>query len=283
MKLSIITINRNDKAGLMETVKSVLDQTSRKELEYIVVDGASTDGSVQVLEENDDRIDQWISEPDKGIYNAMNKGVLMANGDYLLFLNSGDVLHNDKVIERILPVLQKEDLITGKMLYRGKNRYSQADNPISLLYFYQSSLPHDATFIRRQLLIDTPYDETLRIVSDWKFFVQSVIIQSCSYRIIDDVISDFDTHGISAKNRDLCQQERERTLRELFPPRVLMDYLRFTKGGGYQDSDYDRFYVKIRDYQYGRVFYNLNVRIMRLVSRFNKRARFAREFPLIKK
>ena len=283
MKLSIITINWNDAEGLRMTVGSVLGQTARDEVEYIVVDGASTDGSADVLKEFDGQIDRWVSEADKGIYNAMNKGVRMATGDYLLFLNSGDILFDTGVVAGILPELHDEDIITGKMLYRGKGRFSQAEAPLTLLYFYQGSLPHDATFIRRQLLIDTPYDESLRIVSDWKFFVEAIVLKGCSYRIVDNVISDFDTHGISATNRDLCQKEREKALKELFPPRVLEDYLRFVKGGGYQDTDYDRFYIKLRDYQYGRVLYNLNVRIMHLVARFNKRAAWAKDFQTKKK
>lgn len=284
MKLSIITINWNDEAGLRKTIESVLGQTARKELEYIVIDGASTDGSPQVLEEYGDRIDRWVSEPDSGIYNAMNKGVRMSTGEYLLFMNSGDTLYNSTVVETLLPELESgEDIVTGKMLYSGKGRYSQADDPITLLFLYQSSLPHDATFIRRQLLIDTPYDESLRIASDWKFFVQVIVQQNCSYKIVDHVVSEFDTHGISAKNRDLCKQERDKALDELFPPRVLADYFRFTKGEGYQGSEYDRFYVKLRDYQYGRVLYNLNVWIMHIVARFNKKAQWAENYQIRRK
>ncbi len=281
MKLSVITINWNDEAGLRKTVESVLGQTARKELEYIVVDGASTDGSAQALKEYGERIDRWVSEPDNGIYNAMNKGVRMATGDYLLFLNSGDTLFNMSVVETMLPELESgEDIVTGKMLYRGKGRYSQADDPITLLYLYHGSLPHDASFIRRQLLIDTPYDESLRISSDWKFFVQAIVQQGCSYKIVDHVVSEFDTHGISATNRELCKQEREKVLKELFPSRLLLDYLRFTKGGGYQDTDYDRFFVKLRDYKAKRSVYTLGVFIMRIASVFKKSFRWARSFPL---
>ena len=281
MKLSIITINWNDEAGLRKTVESVLGQTARKELEYIVVDGASTDGSAQALEEYGGRIDRWVSEPDKGIYNAMNKGVRMSTGEYLLFMNSGDTLYDENVVKTLLPELESgEDIVTGKMLYSGKNRYSQADDPISLLYLYQSSLPHDATFIRRRLLEETPYDESLRIASDWKFFVQVIVQQGCSYKIVDHVVSEFDTHGISATNRDLCKQEREKAIKELFPPRVLVDYLRFTKGGGYQDTEYDRFYLKLREYHYGFRLYSLNVFLVRVLSLFKKSAKFAKSFPL---
>ncbi len=281
MKLSIITINWNNQEGLRKTIESVLGQSARDQLEYIVVDGASTDGSAQLLEEYGERIDRWVSEPDSGIYNAMNKGVRMATGKYLLFLNSGDTLYDNKVVETMLPEFESgEDLMTGKMLYSGKNRYSQADNPISFLYLYKSSLPHDATFIRRQLLEVTPYDESLRIASDWKFFLQVIIQQGCSYKIVDHIISEFDTHGISATNRDLCKQEREKVLKELFPARVLIDYLQFTKGGGYQDTDYDRFYIKLKEYHYGYRIYSVNVLLVRFLSLFKKSAKFASSFPV---
>lgn len=281
MKLSVITINRNNVIGLRETIESVLNQTARDELEYIVIDGASTDGSAQLLETYDGRVDGWISESDTGIYNAMNKGVRMSTGEYLLFLNSGDTLFDKDVVKILLPELESgEDIVTGKMLYSGKNRYSQADNPISLLFLYQSSLPHDATFIRRRLLEKTPYDESLRIASDWKFFVQVIVQQGCSYRIVDHVISEFDTHGISATNRDLCKQERDKAIKELFPSRVLVDYLRFTKGGGYQDTEYDRFYLKLREYHYGYRIYSLNVFLVRILSIFKKSAKFAKSFPI---
>jgi len=278
MKLSIITINWNNREGLEKTLRSVAAQTCR-DFEYIVVDGGSTDGSADLLPRPEFRITKWVSEKDSGIYNAMNKGVRMASGEYLLFLNSGDNLYDEGVIAGILPTLFDDDLITGKMLYSGKGRYSQAEEPLSLLYFYQSSLPHDATFIRRSLLLKTPYDETLRIVSDWKFFVQAVVLQGCSCRIVDNVISEFDTHGISATNRDLCQQEREKTLSELFPPRVLVDYLRFTKGGGYQDTDYDKFFVKLRNYKARRFIYALDHFVLRIVALWKKTFRWVRNFP----
>lgn len=278
MKLSIITINWNNRDGLEKTLKSVAGQTSQ-DFEYIVVDGGSTDGSADLLPRPEFRITKWVSERDSGIYNAMNKGVRMASGEYLLFLNSGDNLLDEHVIKGILPELHNEDLITGKMLYSGKGRYFQAEGPLTLLYFYQRSLPHDATFIRRQLLLDTPYDEGLRIVSDWKFFTQAIVLKKSSYRIIDNAISEFDTNGISAKNRDLCQQERDKSLRELFPPRVLEDYFRFTKGGGYQDTDYDRFFVKLRDYNARRGIYALDTFILRVTSLLKKSLRWVRVFP----
>ena len=87
MKLSIITVNRNNKDGLEKTIRSVIRQTSH-DYEYIIIDGASTDGSPEIIRNYEENITYWISEPDTGIYNAMNKGIRKAQGDYCLFLNS---------------------------------------------------------------------------------------------------------------------------------------------------------------------------------------------------
>lgn len=281
MKLSIITINWNNREGLRKTIESVLGQTAREQFEYVVVDGASTDGGKEMLEnEYADRIDKWISEPDKGIYNAMNKGVRMASGEYCVVLNSGDVYHENHTIGDVLPFLHDEDMVIGKMRFMSTGLLMQAPNPISLLGLHERSIPHNAAFVKRDLLLRFPFDENFRIVSDWKFFVQSLILHNASYRLIDMIVTDFDCGGVSARNRDVCGEERHAILKDLFPERVLQDYYQFTKGTGYTGSDYDRFYVKLRNYRAGERIYALNVRIMRILSRFKKSARWARDYPI---
>ena len=280
MKLSIITINWNNREGLRETIDSVLSQTARNQLEYIVVDGGAQDGSKEMLEAvYNDNIDKWVSELDSGIYNAMNKGVQMASGDYCLFLNSGDVLHGSNAIADVINDIQGEDLIIGKTVMLGEGSFMTAKEPITLLSLYENSIPHNATFIKRQLLIDHPYDEKFRIVSDWKFFVETIILHTSSYRIIDNVIADFDCTGLSSKNRDWCQEERQIVFKELFPSRVMLDYFQFRKGSGYTDSEYDRFFVKLRDYRLGKLLYSVDVMVVRFIGLFKKNARWARRFP----
>ena len=109
-KLTIITINYNNLEGLKRTVESVLNQTWQ-EFEYIVIDGGSNDGSAEYIESQSEHIDYWVSEPDKGIYNAMNKGIAKARGEYLLFLNSGDHLYSAKVLEENYGKIADFDLI----------------------------------------------------------------------------------------------------------------------------------------------------------------------------
>ena len=279
MKLSIITINYNNKDGLEKTVESVLCQSAREDFEYIIVDGASTDGGVEVLNKYGGECSRVISEPDSGIYNAMNKGVRVAGGDYLLFLNSGDTLYSENTISVILPKLTGDDLVIGRIMKIPGNVLSDSGMKLSLFHFIDKSLPHQATFIRRELLLATPYDEKYRIVSDWKFFVQAVVLGNSSYRYIDDIISYYDCNGLSSMNRDESFVERDKVLQELFPERVLLDYRRFMDGQGYEDTTYDKFYIKLRDYKYGRVLYSLNVLILKIVSLVMPGARFVRFFP----
>lgn len=279
MKLSIITINYNNASGLEATVKSVLSQTCYDQIEYVVVDGASSDGSRAVLESNDGRITKWVSEPDHGIYNAMNKGVGMSAGDYCLFLNSGDVLHGESAIGQILPQLDGTDFVIGKVLFLNSGDTSDISEPLTMNRFYKGSIPHPATFIKREWLLKYPYDENLRIVSDWKFFIQALIIDNAPYKFVDAVVTDFDCEGISGTNLNLVHDEREKVLKELLPQRVAIDYLQFNKGAGYSDTTYDRFFVRLRDFKYAKVIYSIDVAIMKVVAVFRKGARFVREFP----
>lgn len=111
-QLSIITINRNDAQGLEKTLESIWKKQSFKDFEHIIIDGASTDNSINIIKKYASHLSYWVSEPDKGIYNAMNKGIIKAKGNYLLFLNSGDWLENDilarvfkKISQKILSML----------------------------------------------------------------------------------------------------------------------------------------------------------------------------------
>lgn len=225
MRYSIITINYNDKEGLSRTIKSVINQTS-KDFEYIVIDGGSTDGSVDIIKQNADHINYWVSEKDKGVYNAMNKGVAQAHGDYLIFMNSGDCFHSSDIL--FIVAKYQEDIILGKV-YKGKcpipSGHHRAD--ITLIDLMRGSLPHQAMFIKKELLIKHPYDENYKIVSDWKFCLEAMIIDNCSFRNIDIVIADYDTSGISTNSNGLLPKEKEIIKKEVFPPRIISDYQRF--------------------------------------------------------
>ena len=278
MKLSIITINWNNREGLRQTMDNVLSQTARDQFEYIVVDGGANDGSGEMLKQTyEGRLDKWTSQPIKPIYRKMNMGVQMATGDYCLFLNSGDALNDSDVVKDVLPYLDgSHDLIIGT-IFEGEHR-TRVPDIITYLWMYKASIPHSAAFIRRELLISHPYDEELLIVSDWKFFLQVLILDNASYRLIDRDIAYFDQTGISSTKPLLVEEERRKVLDNLIPPRITLDYLQYTQGTGYQNTDYDRFYIKMRRYRYGKVMYRLNVLTMRFIAIFRKGARFARDF-----
>ena len=303
MKLSIITINYNNAEGLRKTLASVAAQTYR-DIEHIIIDGGSTDGSVDIIREYENTIKRsvtinqstiqvkWVSEPDMGIYNAMNKGVEIALGkrvvdtfnrstlcgdknkgieialgkrivnadhttssnslndnrstlnesqsDYIQILNSGDILASPDVTERMMnalhsfirstlndkidvPILYgnmiKKDYITGKIL--GKSREVE----YSLRQYFSSTMNHDCCYFRRDLFETYGlYDESLKIVSDWKWFLQAIGLGKVKPVYVDIDVTIFDASGISETNLALRNQERRQVLEELLPPAILADY-----------------------------------------------------------
>ena len=215
-------------------MQSVLNQTC-KDFEYVVVDGASTDGSVDVIrrfsQQFGDRI-KWISEPDKGIYNAMNKGIRMASGDYLEFLNSGDCLVASDVVGEMYRALEENgypSILYGNMLKdlpKGVIRdKSFAGQKMTFLGFFTGTLNHSPAYIRRELFDKYgQYDESLRIVSDWKWYMQAIIFGSEKPVYTDLDVTLFDMNGISETNKELDRTERSKVLTELIPDTFLADY-----------------------------------------------------------
>jgi glycosyltransferase involved in cell wall biosynthesis len=225
MLFSIITINYNNCEGLRQTIDSVVSQTYH-EYEYIVIDGGSTDESVNIIKSFSDKIDYWVSEKDRGIYHAMNKGVAHAHGEYCIFMNSGDCLYDDKVLGRLADTDFQEDIVVGKLISdtSGQILFTPPIDKISLYYLYSGTVPHQSSFIRTELLRKIPYDESLKIVSDWKFFVQAIILSNCSVRYVDVFVAKFDMEGISTSNPERMWKEKEQVISSMFPPRVLADY-----------------------------------------------------------
>lgn len=223
MKYSIITINYNNKDGLKKTIQSVLGQTYH-DYEFIIIDGGSTDGSVEVIKQNADHIDYWVSEPDGGRYPAMNKGIKQAKGDYLNFMNSGDTFHSSTVLEDISKMNLTEDIITGG-IYDSEKDVSHIIKPqeVTLLTMFKNTFNHQATFIKKELFDKRLYDEDYVIQSDAKFNYQSIIYDNCSIRIIDYIVANYDFNGISS-NLALVDKEWDLLLTELFPKRILQDY-----------------------------------------------------------
>ena len=221
-KISIITINYNDKTGLGKTINSILNQTYTN-YEFIVIDGGSTDGSKELIEEQKDHINYWVSEQDKGIYNAMNKGIKAATSDFVIFMNSGDVFHNEKVLETIENQLTNEyDIYYGDCYRITPNATKRWSFPEKLSYsfFHSSSLSHQSAIVRRKLFQNFfMYSEDFKIVSDWEFFIYAICKMNVPYKHLNAIISDFDFTGISSnkKNKALDKEEREVVFQKHFP------------------------------------------------------------------
>ena len=239
MKLSIVTINYNNAEGLRRTLASVAAQTYRG-IEHIVVDGASADGSVNVIRDYDalnsssenPLVVSWSSEPDNGIYNAMNKGIKRASGDYIQILNSGDILASDDVVEKMLAALEvngNPDFLYGNMV---KKDYSSGTVvgksgkvEHSLRQYYSSTMNHDCCYISRRLYEKYGlYDESLKIVSDWKWFLQAIGMGDVRPVYVDIDVTIFDASGISETSMELRDRERRRVLEETLSSAVLNDY-----------------------------------------------------------
>lgn len=228
MKLSIITINFNDHEGLDKTIQSVINQTY-KDFEYIVIDGASTDGSVDVIKKYADRLTHWVSEPDTGIYNAMNKGTRLAQGEYCLYLNSGDFLATENVLDELFENSFSEDIVSCTCLNFDEHNKILEIPPkqLSLFTFVGGSLPHPTSLIKRDLINRLGgYNESFRIISDWCFFLDAAIVYNCSYKTCDIVLAYFNRWGISTTSSKLEQKEAEEYLKMRFP-RVMNDYVVF--------------------------------------------------------
>jgi len=209
MKLSVITINFNNRNGLEKTILSIINQTYNS-IEYIVIDGGSTDGSVEIIKQYAPEIDYWISERDAGIYNAMNKGIVKATGDYLLFMNSGDSLVDCFVLEKFTSFEFSEDIVYGNVYFTGGSEKSAWCPPAKLTFnhFVENSIPHQASFIKRKLFNTVGlYDEQLKISSDWKFFLDAIIKFKCTYKKVELYIADFDVNGLS-NNSALVESEK---------------------------------------------------------------------------
>ncbi len=245
MQLSIITINYNNAQGLKKTLESVASQTC-KDFEHVIIDGGSTDGSKEIIEEYANVAPysvSWVSEKDNGIYNAMNKGIKRALGEYIQILNSGDCLASGDVMERMFNALNEVNakesenvpILYGNMLKDygngnvnrdtcGSNNYT----PSSFLYFYKGTLNHDCAYIRRDLFDKYGYyNEQMKICSDWEWYVRAIIIGGEKTYYTDINVTIFDMNGVSESggvNNDVIQKERREYLESILYPSVLKDY-----------------------------------------------------------
>jgi glycosyltransferase involved in cell wall biosynthesis len=234
MKLSIITINWNNASGLKKTMESVINQ-SCQEFEYLIIDGGSTDGSVDVIKKFEGFPNlQWVSEKDNGIYNAMNKGIRLSKGDYIQFLNSGDSFVDKDVVKKILEEIENNgypDILVGNLLedYGTKRlRETHGNRNPDLWFFFSRSIHHNSSFMKRNLFEEYGvYDENLRISSDWKWFLYVVGIKKIKPVFVNVDVVLFNMEGVSVTNQDRLLNERMQVLNELVDPNLIDVFLRY--------------------------------------------------------
>lgn len=265
--ISIITINYNNANGLKDTISSVLAQ-DYKNIEYIIIDGASSDHSKEIIEAHEEHVSYWLSEPDNGVYNAMNKGIKAAKGDYLLFLNSGDTFVDSSILSNVAPLfVSQKDIYYGNLQITTKDGRQNVAFPeqLTFLYFFENSLPHPATFIKRSLFETVfYYNETYRIVSDWEFFMVAICKQEASYEHFSIEVSVFGLDGMSCQpeNRERISEERNHCIQKHFPL-FYEDYKEFLSLKKISQSNRFQGLLALEKSQRGRKLASLMLRLVK--------------------
>jgi len=219
-KLSIITINLNNVIGLRKTINSVLSQNYTN-YEYIIIDGGSFDGSRELIEHNSTRINFWVSERDNGIYNAMNKGISFASGEYIQFLNSGDVFFNNDSLFNLFANNFDADIVYTDFEDLSSHKLYKMPANLTFRFFYKQSLNHQATIIKRYLFQKNGgYNEETPIIADWEFFTKSIVLNNSTTEYIPLTFISSDTENSVShdqKNFTIIQHYRKTILERDFP------------------------------------------------------------------
>jgi len=259
-KLSIITINYNDAGGLIKTIESLLKQTFN-DFEFLIIDGGSTDGSKEIIEQSLVKLAYWVSEKDNGVYHAMNKGIVKATGEYIYFLNSGDYLENADVLKNIFAAGNNEDIIYGDIIldFKEASYTKTCPDKLSFSFFIKNALPHQSTFIRRQLFSDFGlHNEKLKIVADWEFLMNAICKYQVSYKHVPFVVAVFNTQGICSReeNYPIMNAEKKEVLTKHYAA-FMEDYNRMQVNAGELKNIHNSRVWKFRNYLTGLSVYKL--------------------------
>lgn len=217
-KVSIITINYNNLEGLKKTRDSIVCQTYDN-YEWIVIDGGSTDGAKEFLQEHTGELVFWCSEKDRGVYDAQNKGTLHASGEYCIYMNSGDSFYDEYVLEKVFCKVYNEDVLYGdwvRVFPNGKKRYIEPGKDADYAFFFVDNICHQAMFIKTSLIKESPYDESYRLYADWAKWTEFAY-KGKTFKYIHQRICYFMMDGISAENEKNNERERKRIIEEFYP------------------------------------------------------------------
>ena len=224
MIVTIITVCRNHAKELERTIRSVESQTWQ-EKEYLVIDGASTDDTLDVIKAHEVSITRWVSEPDQGIYDAMNKGVRMARGEWVIFMNAGDTFASDDTLQRVFGSPLDADVIYGDVI-KGE-LVKKAEDPRNAHRMFYC---HQSAFVRTRCLREFPFDIRHRMSADFKQ-VKQLYLSGKTFRQLDFPVANFDTQGVSNRNRSAGLYDNIQVIREtdsLWEQMKLLPRLYFT-------------------------------------------------------
>lgn len=224
MRFSIITVCLNAQESIVKTIQSVLEQ-EYDNFEYIIMDGKSTDETLNIVKTFDDKRIRCYSEKDTGIYNAMNKSVLLARGDYVLFLNSGDYLNNNQVLSRTVAFLEENpvDIAYGNIELDGldvkkKIKYYQKHRKITKYYLLYRTICHQAIFAKRALLLDEKLDESYIYWADQEWLIRCITTNKV-IKSMNLTICNYNVEGVSSDKANIkyIQKESDRILKQYMP------------------------------------------------------------------
>lgn len=220
-KITVVTVCYNAVKEIERTMLSVLNQTYPN-VEYIIIDGKSTDGTVDVIKKYADRLAYFVSEPDKGIYDAMNKGIEHASGEWINFLNAGDVYCSSSVLDTMNKNIDSDIRILRGNIFRVypkmkvKSVGVTKQNP-DIIDMFNGTFHHQACLIQTSLFHEIGlYSTEYRLVSDWKFFFDCVVLNKVKTKYVDITVALFDMTGASSVNTKKCTDESEHYLRHVY-------------------------------------------------------------------
>lgn len=207
---SIITVTLNDAENLKRTIQSIRQQKFN-DIELIVIDGKSTDHTLEIINENNNLIKKWLSEKDSGIYNAMNKGIDLCQGKHTIFLNSGDTLASDNSLEIVKSQIESSDVqfhYTNYFLHDKK-----IEQEISLKYLARKMVCHQTIFYKTEFLKENKFDDTMRFAADYDQLIRNY--RKIKHKKINVALINYDANGISSnpKNYGKIWKERELALK----------------------------------------------------------------------
>lgn len=207
MIVTIITVCRNHAQELERTIRSVESQIWQ-EKEYLVIDGASTDDTLDVIKAHEASITRWVSEPDQGIYDAMNKGVKMAQGEWVIFMNAGDTFAEDDTLQRVFGNPLDADVIYGDVIKGELVKKAEAPRNAHRMFYC-----HQSAFVKTSCLREFPFDIRHRMSADFKQ-VKQLYLNGKRFRQLDFPVANFDTQGVSNRNRSAGLYDNIQVIRE---------------------------------------------------------------------